>query len=69
VSTSIPVEGNLTGTARTTPDLSVSASAPQRKPQFSPELEDFSQDWEVREVIGKEYIDGVLHYMVEWSPT
>jgi hypothetical protein len=28
-----------------------------------------SKDCEVREVIGKEYVDGVLHYMVKWCPT
>ena len=27
------------------------------------------QDWEVRKIIGKEDISGVLHYLVEWSPT
>jgi hypothetical protein len=63
VSTSIPVEDNLTSTARTTPEISVSSSL--RKPQLSLELEDTSQDWEVREVIGKEYVHGVLHYIVE----
>lgn len=67
VSASIPVEDNLGSTARTKPEISVSASL--RKPQLSPELDDTSQDWEVREVIGKEYVDGVLHYMVEWCPT
>jgi hypothetical protein len=67
VSASIPVEDNLASTARTTPEISVSASL--RKPQLYPELDDTSQDWEVREVIGKEYVHGVLHYMVEWCPT
>jgi hypothetical protein len=67
VSASTPVEDNLASTARTTPEISVSASL--RKPQLSPELDDTSRDWEVREVIGKEYVHGVLHYMVEWCPT
>jgi hypothetical protein len=67
VSTNLYVEDNLISTARTTPELPVSSSL--RKPQMSPELGDTSQDWEVREVFGKEYVDGVLHYMVEWCPT
>lgn len=67
VSTSLPVEDNLTSAATTMPELSVSGSV--RMAQLSPELAYSSQDWEVREVIGKEYIDGVLHYMVEWCPT
>jgi hypothetical protein len=62
VSASIPVEDNLTGTARTTPEISVSGSL--RKPQLSPELDDTSRDWEVW-VIGKEYVYGVLYYIVE----
>jgi hypothetical protein len=44
-------------------------SASLERHQLSPELEDTSRDWEVRKVIGKEYVHGVLHYMVEWSPT
>jgi hypothetical protein len=67
VSTNLPVKDHLASTARTTPELSVSGSP--RESQPSPELADSSQDWEVREVIGKEYVDGVLHYMVEWCPT
>jgi hypothetical protein len=68
ISTSLSVEDNIIiSTARTTPELSVSASL--RKPQLSPELEDSSQAWEVRQIIGKEYVDGVLHYMVEWCLT
>lgn len=27
------------------------------------------QDWEDREIVGKEDIDGVLQYMVDWHPT
>jgi len=30
---------------------------------------DASQEWDIREIIGKEYVDGVLHYMVDWNPT
>jgi hypothetical protein len=30
---------------------------------------DDNQDWEARKIIGKEDVDGVLHYLVEWCPT
>jgi hypothetical protein len=30
---------------------------------------DPSEDWEVCKIIGKEYVDGILHYLVEWCPT
>ena len=29
---------------------------------------DASQEWEMREITGKEDIDGVPHYWVEWCP-
>lgn len=28
-----------------------------------------NQDWEDRRIIGKEGVNAVLHYVVEWSPT
>jgi hypothetical protein len=30
---------------------------------------DTSRDWELREIIGKEYVGNVLHYLVKWCPT
>lgn len=33
------------------------------------EMDDANQEWEVRKIIGKEYVEGVLHYLVEWCPT
>jgi hypothetical protein len=54
-------------TARTTPGVFDSASL--TKPQLCPEVIDPSEDWEVRKIIGKEYVDGILHYLVEWCPT
>jgi hypothetical protein len=30
---------------------------------------DADRDWEVRKIIGKENVDGVLHYLVDWYPT
>jgi hypothetical protein len=25
--------------------------------------------WEIRDIIGKEDVNGVVHYLVEWNPT
>ena len=66
-SESVSVDDNLASTARTTPDVFESASL--TKSQLSPDVNETSRDWEVREVIGKEYVDGVLHYMVKWCST
>jgi hypothetical protein len=30
---------------------------------------DSKQEWEIRDIIGKEDVDGVVHYLVEWSTT
>ena len=30
---------------------------------------DADQEWEIRDIIGKEDVDGVVHYLVEWNPT
>ena len=32
-------------------------------------IHDANREWEVRKIIGKEYVDGMLHYLVEWCPT
>jgi hypothetical protein len=32
-------------------------------------MDDLSQEWEVSKIIGKRYVEGVLHYLVEWCPT
>jgi hypothetical protein len=64
---SISAEDNLASTARTSP--AALDSAPLTEPQLGPEVIDANQEWEVRKVIGREDVDGVLHYLVEWSPT
>jgi hypothetical protein len=61
------IDGNLASTARTTPVAFESASLTE--PQLCPEVIDANQDWEVRKIIGREDVDGVLHYLVEWCPT
>jgi hypothetical protein len=30
---------------------------------------DANQESEIRDIIAKEDVDGVVHYLVEWSPT
>jgi hypothetical protein len=30
---------------------------------------DSKQEWEICDIIGKEDVDGVVHYLVEWSAT
>ena len=32
-------------------------------------MPDDKQEWEVCDIIGKEDVDGVLHYWVQWSAT
>jgi hypothetical protein len=59
-------DGKLASTARTTP---ASESAPPTEPQLCPQVIDADRDWEVRQIIGKEDVDGVLHYLVDWYPT
>lgn len=59
-------DSSAASTARTTP---ASESAPPAKPQLCLELSDANQDWEVRQIIGREDVDGMLHYMVDWRPT
>ena len=39
------------------------------RPEQMAEVVDADQEWEIRDIIGKEDIDGVVHYLVEWNPT
>jgi len=52
---------DLASTARTSP-ISESAAT---ESQPCPQVIDADQDWEARQVIGKENVDGVLHYLVD----
>ncbi|KAH9203115.1 hypothetical protein DL95DRAFT_399665 [Leptodontidium sp. 2 PMI_412] len=36
---------------------------------YFPQVIDADRYWEVRKIVGKEYINGVLHYWVDWYPT
>ena len=63
---SISTDSNLASTARTTPAFE---DSPRAESQLCPQVIDADRDWEVRQIIGKEDIDGVLHYLVDWYPT
>jgi hypothetical protein len=39
------------------------------KPQLVAEATDGKQEWEISDIIGKEVVDGEIHYLVEWSAT
>src|ERR1700733_6287400 len=40
---------------------------PKRPPQVA--VADNKQEWEIYDIVGKEDVDGVLHYWVQWSVT
>ena len=58
--------GEPPSTARTTP---ASETAPSIELQLCSQLINADQDWEIRRVIGKENVNGVLYYLVDWCPT
>jgi hypothetical protein len=41
---------------------------PKRLQQVT-EVTDGEQEWDIRDIIGKEVVDGEVHYLVEWSAT
>jgi hypothetical protein len=61
------VKSNLINTAGTLPNAS--QSAPLVEPQLGPAVIDANQEWEIHKIIGREDVDGVRHYLVEWSST
>jgi hypothetical protein len=38
-------------------------------PEQLAEVVDANQEWEICDIIGKEDVNGVVHYLVEWNPT
>lgn len=63
---SISTDNNFASTTKTTPAFE---DSPRIEPQLCSQVIEADKNWEVREIIGKEDVDGVLHYMVEWHPT
>jgi hypothetical protein len=56
-------------TASSTPGASESAHPIDLQLTVQAFDDNDNEDWEVRKIIGKENIDGVLYYLVDWSPT
>jgi hypothetical protein len=52
-----------------TPGTPSAAFKPALPTELATQLLDANQDWEVRKIIGKEDINGVPHYLVDWHPT
>jgi len=64
---SASVDSKPTSTVGTTP-AAVEPALPT-EPRLVTQLLDANQIWEVRKIIGKEDVDGVLHYRVVWAET
>ncbi|KAH8586019.1 hypothetical protein B0O99DRAFT_92069 [Bisporella sp. PMI_857] len=45
------------------------STIPEARHRYVALVEDFFRDREFHEVLGKEYIDGEVHYLVDWVPT
>ena len=39
------------------------------RPQQVAEVAGGKQEWDIRDIIGKEVVNGEVHYLVEWSAT
>jgi hypothetical protein len=50
-------------------DHGINPAASPTELQLTVQAIDDNHDWEVRKVIGKEVVDGLLHYLVDWTPT
>jgi hypothetical protein len=62
----ISTDSNLASTARTTHVLEDSL---RTESQLCLQVIDADRDWEIRKIVSKEVVDGVLHYLVDWHPT
>ncbi|CZT11993.1 uncharacterized protein RAG0_15992 [Rhynchosporium agropyri] len=63
---SISLDARLTSSTRSTPASEVTSPT---ELEVCPVLTDVDLDWDIREIIGKEDLDGVLYYLVDWHPT
>jgi len=59
---------HLTAAIATPPSLSESGDGLERPEQIA-EVVDADQEWEIRDIIRKEDVNGVVHHLVEWNPT
>ncbi|PVH67793.1 hypothetical protein DL98DRAFT_264836 [Cadophora sp. DSE1049] len=63
---SISLDARLTSSSRSNTASGVTSPA---ELQVCPVVTDVDPDWDVREIIGKEDLDGVSYYLVDWHPT
>jgi hypothetical protein len=49
--------------------LMISESNDPGRPQQVAKVADGKQEWEIRDIIGKEVVNGEVHYLVEWTTT
>jgi hypothetical protein len=63
----VAIDGQSTTLARSASMISESNEI-GRAEQVA-EVADGKQEWEIRDIIGKEVVDGEIHYLVEWSAT
>jgi hypothetical protein len=61
------IDSKLASTARTNP--AASESSPLIKPVLAAQVVDDNQNWEIRDLIGKEVVNGEVYYLVDWYPT
>ncbi|KAH6704183.1 hypothetical protein BKA61DRAFT_183609 [Leptodontidium sp. MPI-SDFR-AT-0119] len=60
------LDARLTSSTRSTPASEVTSPT---ELEVCPVLTDVDPDWDVRAIIGKEDLDGVSYYLVDWHPT
>lgn len=60
------LDARLTSFSRSPPASEVTS---RTELDVCPMVTDVDQDWDVREIIGKEDLDGVTYYLVDWHPT
>ncbi|KAH7370276.1 hypothetical protein BKA65DRAFT_471497 [Rhexocercosporidium sp. MPI-PUGE-AT-0058] len=63
---SISLDARLIRFSRSTPTAKITSPT---ELEVRPVVTDVDQDWDVREITGKEDLDGVSYYLVDWHPT
>jgi hypothetical protein len=66
------VDGSELAPVTATNAMATSLSEPESDleiPEQMANVVDANQEWEIRDIIAKEDVNGVVHYLVEWSPT
>jgi hypothetical protein len=63
----IPIDDEGSTFARTA--LTTSMEKGESRDQLVAEVANGKQEWEIEDIVGKEDVDGVVHYLVEWRAT